>query len=385
MMNRKISADLLFYKGKWKTGLAIEVSDQGKIIQISDDLTDCEFFAGALVPGWINAHCHLELSNLEGRIPPHTGMAGFIQKLATVRPKGTNGPTAIHSQLQIMYNRGIRGIGDISNDTSTFALKQKGAHPMRFFTFVELFGLDPNKAQYLVESGIKMSTALPSGEASVSWHAPYSMSAELIEKIGALATINNQPLNLHLLESSEEVQLFSSGTGPLADFLKHIGITPLPDRFGKGDVLDFLLPLLPKEVPILLVHVTELQPAQLERLRNSGLNISYCLCPGANLYIHNKLPPADLFDPTRDRVMLGTDSLAGNWHLDILEEIKLLSKHFPTLSTETLMYWATQAGADFWGWQDLGEFEVGKQPGILGLTGLQNGRIYSDTQITVLA
>ncbi len=105
----------------------------------------------------------------------------------------------------------------------------------------------------------------------------------------------------------------------------------------------------------------------------NGLQLVFCLCVNANLYIENKVPPIDLLLKHNCQIVLGTDSYSSNWQLSIAKEIESIQKHFPHLELATILHWATQSGARALRWDDrLGSFEKGKQPG-LTLLDLENG------------
>ncbi len=98
-----------------------------------------------------------------------------------------------------------------------------------------------------------------------------------------------------------------------------------------------------------------------------GLKIIYCLCPNANLYIENTLPPIDLLIKHECKIVLGTDSYSSNWQLNILSEIETITKYFPHIPLQTILQWATSNSAEAMGWDDFGSFKKGKKPGIINL------------------
>jgi cytosine/adenosine deaminase-related metal-dependent hydrolase len=104
-----------------------------------------------------------------------------------------------------------------------------------------------------------------------------------------------------------------------------------------------------------------------------GLRLVYCLCPNANLYIEDALPPVDLFLKHECTIVLGTDSYSSNWRLSIATEIATLCKHFPHLHLETMLTWATANGADALAWKHLGRLAPGLKPGVI----LLNEKDYS--------
>ncbi|RYF81051.1 MAG: hypothetical protein EON98_12840, partial [Chitinophagaceae bacterium] len=96
----------------------------------------------------------------------------------------------------------------------------------------------------------------------------------------------------------------------------------------------------------------------------------FCLCVNANQYIEGVMPPVELFRKNGCRIVLGTDSLASNWSLSILDEMKTIRKHFPAIPLEEMLQWATINGANALGFDEtLGSFENGKRPGVILLDG----------------
>lgn len=386
MSLREISGSFILLPEGLKTGISIRVnSESGSIESIQEASQEAEIFPGVISPGFINAHCHLELSSLKGKIPKHTGMAGFIKALQTIRAQ----PSDIEEErmdclraAQQMYESGIQAVADISNATLTAELKQnQDSKLLYFYTFLEAFGLNPNKAEEIVQAGLEKMKSFPQNQCSLTWHAPYSSSPDLIKTIGANAQTMDAPYSIHLLESMEEVELFQHGSGPLANLFQEWDINPLPDWFGDSDVLDFLLPLLPQNLRMLWVHGVFLNKESIQRLLDHSPLSAFCLCPAANQYIHNTLPPVMDLLPWSDKILLGTDSLAGNNALNLLDDLKIISATFPTIPTEQMLRWATSNASSFMGWHELGSFAPGKKPGIIQIGNLQGNKIHSETFI----
>lgn len=386
MSLREISGSLVWMPEGLKSGLSVYIdSASGVIDSIRESTEAAEFFPGIISPGFINAHCHLELSSLKGKIPKHTGMAGFIKALQTIRAQPSDPEQERKDCVraaQEMFLSGIQAVADISNANLTAELKQKQDPKLPiFYTFLEVFGLSPQKADALVQEGLEKIDSFSPGQCSLTWHAPYSSSPPLIKAIGEYAQSKHAPFSIHLLESAEEVELFQSRTGPLANLFQEWGISPLPDWFGHSDVLDFLLPLLPGNLKMLWVHGVFLNTANIQRLLAHSPQSAFCLCPAANQYIHNTLPPVMDLLPWSDKILLGTDSLAGNDALNLLDDLKIISEKFPEVPTEKILGWATLNGATFMGWDELGSFAPGKKPGIIQLGNLKGDRIHADTFI----
>ncbi|RYF96365.1 MAG: amidohydrolase, partial [Chitinophagaceae bacterium] len=124
----------------------------------------------------------------------------------------------------------------------------------------------------------------------------------------------------------------------------------------------------------ILVHNTETSSSDLDFIEATnarGISTWFCLCPNANLYINNKLPDIERFASYKNKIILGTDSLASNNNLDILGEIKTMHRFFPSIPVHDLLRWATLNGAKALEIDEqTGSFEAGKQPGIVLIEGL---------------
>lgn len=380
-----VRADQVLLPEGLTSGVGIRVDrDSGKILEIvrGEAVANAQHYPGILVPGFINAHCHLELSHMKGLIPRHTGMAGFIRALTAQRGAISHKHTEVLQQVaEGMFDSGIQAVLDISNENSTRPVKIHNAlKSSEFYTFVEVFGLLPEKVEERIEAGRNLCRDFPEGEVSLSWHAPYSMSPDLIRRLGQMALEEGAVLSMHLLESQEERVLFADRSGPLAELFQSWGFDPLPDWFGETTPVQFLQTLIPSGVKTLWVHVTEMQKEEADALMRDYPDSAFCLCPKANLYIHNTLPDAYLFKSYPGKVLLGTDSLAGNDILDMLEELKVLSANFPEISLETLLYWSSRNAADFMGWNHLGRIQPEAHPGLIQLHPLPEGRICPETR-----
>ncbi len=333
---------------------------------------EAEFWPGSLCPGFINAHGHLELSHLKGRFERHTGLVPFLEQVTLERTApGQDIQHAIAAAEQELRRNGIVGMGDIANTTDSLAVKLQS--PIRFHTFVEVFGMSAGGVGAGLQRGQPVLDAFRrAGEgASFSPHAPYSVHPDLLRRIGELA--NWLPISIHMQESQAESQLFNEGSGPFTNFYKKLNIpASLPDP-GRSS-LEATLAALNTPQRLLLVHNTESTSSDLEIALQSPHEIWWCLCPGANRYIENKLPDVNLFRSLAHRVVLGTDSLASNDRLSILDEMIFLSEAYPDLDPALLVQWSSLNAARFFGWEaDLGSLEPGKAPGLVHISSATNG------------
>ncbi|SHK01715.1 Cytosine/adenosine deaminase [Tangfeifania diversioriginum] len=378
---RKISATYIFPGNRppLKNGILV-CADNGKIIELIDtggqlkEEAGLEHYSGILVPGFINAHCHLELSHLKGKIPEKTGMGGFltaINQLRNEEPEVAE-EAAEKANRQLVAN-GTVAVGDVSN--STLTLEKKRHSKIYYHTFAEAFGFHPSRAEraFSMANFVKeMCNEFGLG-ASVVPHSSYSVSAELFRVISENARAENSLLSVHNQESRTEEQFFSDGSGPIACHLKdNLGIDISHWKpTGKSSLLT-TLEFLPPENQLFLVHNTFTEERDILDLKQQRKteNTFFVLCPNSNLFIENALPSVPLFQKHRLNICLGTDSLASNQKLSILAEMITLQQHFPEITLEELVLWGTFNGAKALQVENrFGSFEPGKQPGVNLITG----------------
>lgn len=338
-----LASDWLFTGVELLPRRTLVLSETGVVESILEGISEgAAYHEGLLSPAFVNAHCHLELSHLRGKIQRHTGMAGFVRALQPIRDKFTEDEKAeaIEAALLEMHQGGIAGIGDICNGSTTLSPKQD--HPeFLYHNFIELFGLNPNAAEEIFFRGLDLLREF-GRHTSVTLHAPYSMSIALRDKLLGYAQRREWPVSIHLLESKEERQLFEDLEGPLLDFIRDIGAVFQAHTY--PSVIDFVTESLPHNCNVLLVHNTEMTPEELATIADGWPRTWFALCPLANQYIHGSLPDARMFATYPDRVCLGTDSLAGNDRLSILAEMQALQAAFG-IESEMLLRWGTLNGA----------------------------------------
>lgn len=335
-----------------------------------------ERHTGMLVPGFINTHCHLELSHLRGVFPERTGLPDFLMRVTQQRAVD---PDAVQQAMidadAEMYRAGIVAVGDISNDAVSFGVKAKSK--LWYHTFIELFALDPSRAPQLMEKGNALLNAARGFNirASLAPHAPYTVNAPLVRSIVEQCLHSGMPTTIHMLESNDENEFYVQSTGLYRKLYRELGLAF--DQFftptGKTS-LESVLPWFDPKVKTLLVHNTIATAWDAEWAEDRHPNLFWCFCPNANLYIEDRLPDIPMLMQHVSYMTLGTDSLASNHQLSILDEIRVIQKAFPEISMEHLLRWATLYGAQFLGIDDrFGSFAPGKRPGVLLLTGGPEG------------
>lgn len=340
----------------------------------SIDSSRIEIFDGIISPGFINTHCHLELSHLKNQINQQTGIVEFA--LNVIKKRNT---FSIEEQIDamqeadlLMKKQGIVAVGDISNDVNSIEVKQKSN--LYYHTFVELIGLNPLNADKIFEQGAKtlQHFSQTNLSASLAPHAPYSVSEKLIELIVKDCIESRMPTSIHNQESLAENIFFKSKSGDFLKLYKNLGIDI--DYFKPTDLssLQSVLNSFHQQVKTLLVHNTFSNEKDIEVANFFNKEIFWCLCPNANLYIENSLPNLDLLLTKNCQITLGTDSLASNSTLSILEEINTLMKNYPKVELDKILKMATYNGAKFLGIDhQFGLIEKGKKPGINLITNRQ--------------
>ena len=352
---------------------SIVLDGEDKIIETLSyrlDHSDLEIYSGALVPGFINSHTHLELSHLKGRIPEGMGLIDFILTLQKIREEDPNKiQEEIKSALIFMKDSGIMGFGDISNTMDSFQLKRDS--PLVSHTFLECFGFIPSRAPMVIEKALDLK-----GKAedlglknSIVPHSPYSVSKELFDLIR-----KEDPgiMSIHNQETEAENEFYEEAKGDFLRLYQSFGMDISFFKAYHSNSLQTYYPWLGPRKKI-LVHNTFTNPNDLEII---GPKDYLCFCPKANLYIEKALPKVPEFLKYSSRLLIGTDSLASNDQLSILEELKVLQFHFPEIPLGQMLFWASKNGAEFFEWKDLGSFEKGKKPGLVLIENLDaNGNL----------
>lgn len=350
----------------------VTIDAQGVILDIEsrpgvDSHYGVEFYSGVLMPGMVNAHTHLELSHLRGAIPTGCGFTGFAEGLGAVRNSFTAAEQLAAADYHDarMYAEGVAATGDISNGNLAFSVKKRSK--ILYHTFLELYGLHLNDAERLHTLLDKArADNLP---ATITPHSAYSLN----EAAFAAATggAENNPLSIHFMESREEEELYL-GRGDMHSWYVRRGFET--DFTGRYDSpADRIIARVPPARRIMLVHNTHVGERDVQKLQaHFGGNLTWVLCPRSNLHIGGQMPPVDILRRHACRIAVGTDSLASNASLSIIEELKTFCG-IPLLET---LGWATLAGAQALGIDRThGSLEKGKKPGIVLLQGLDPERL----------
>ena len=349
----------------------ITCEDDGRILEVRDtggelpELHGTEFHNGIIVPGFVNCHCHIELSSMHKKTEPGSGLGEFIRKVRETRAgEEKQMQKDIAAADRMMYEKGISACGDICNSSISFDIKEKS--PIEYINFLEVFGVDPARAGRRISEVLELKKKADNYPAAsyIVPHSFYSMSAVLLEKVKELAA-GNAVHSIHFMESAQEKIFLEEAGGPLMESYSAMGI----DRdMLQGRVTNHMAGIKNYISPsgkLLLVHNTYAGRQEISAAMDRGSSF-FCLCPGSNLFIENTLPPVNTMREMGAEIVLGTDSLASNNSLDILGEMKIISREFPSVPLEEMLRWATINGARALGVdKDYGSLEEGKKPGLV--------------------
>ena len=343
----------------------------GAILSLGACAEGEDVMPGALVPGFVNGHCHVELSHLYKKFRKGTGMAGFIDQINELRDWAGNDVKArlVKEWMDKMWQDGVSAMADISNDNSSFEVKK--AHNMYTRTFLEVFGSEPEMCEGVMTDVIALKAEADATgiDAAPTPHSCYTMSPDLLSA-SAAAGLARGFLSYHSQESQEEEDLLRSGSGAMYENRKRSCMST-PPVTGESSLKYFLQRLAvaaeaPYEQHILLVHNVCLAQDDIDAAKAKMKNVYWAICPLSNIFIHNALPPIALMRENGLDIMLGTDSLSSNDDLDMVKEMYCLHANFPEVPMDEIITWATLNGARFLAKEGvMGSLEAGKKPGIV--------------------
>ena len=353
-----------------KNGVLI-IDTKGKVIDLVDsseiDSGTIEKYSGILVPGFINTHCHLELSHMKGLVASGTGLMHFISQVVQFRDFPEEEiMEAIAKADQEMYENGIVAVGDISNKTDTVETKEKS--PIRYYSFVEMFDLlQPEMTQSSFEQYARvyaLQSAANGNLKNVVPHAPYSVSPALFSKMADLQD-SSGTVSIHNQETPDEDLFFLEKKGGLIQFYQNMGLRLDHFQANGKSAIRYAMENMNPEVKTLFVHNTMTTSQDIKAAQAWNPRVFWATCPNANLYIENRLPDYTAFVEQAAKMTIGTDSLTSNWQLCILDEMRTIQKFNSSIDFHQLLSWATINGAEALGLdKELGSFEKNKIPGV---------------------
>ena len=304
----------------------------------------CDHGSGAILPGLVNCHAHLEFSALAGRIPPQERWEDWLE--ATLAHRESLAPAEVEQGIlrgiETLRHGGTALVGEVSNTGASLPHLEKS--PLAYHLFYECLGFNLQGRVDLAESFpfLAESGAAENPCVSAAAHAPYSVSSALFQAISRWNG-DSRPQTVHLGESRAELDFLAKGNGFFRDLLKRRGRwvddfrAPGPSPVAYLHELDFLGPRT------LAVHGVWLDDPDCRLLAQSQTWL--VLCPRANRYTGAGVPPVDRLLQAGVNLALGTDSLAGNWDLNLFGEMRWLHRNFPAYPGDLWLRLGTLNGA----------------------------------------
>lgn len=322
----------------------------------------------AVLPGLVNAHTHLELSSLRGRVAPAATMPAWVCDLIAARGLDPPALDPIRSAIAEAHASGTAVVADIGNSLAT--IDPLAQSPVSAVVFHELLGFnlaDPAGAVATAAAAIARAATSDRVRVSLAVHAPYSCSPGLIRAVRDwLDRESSRPTSVHLAESPEELRFLRDGTGPWRDLLGALRAWTAEWQPPGTDPVSYLESLRFLDDRVLAVHGVHLDDGALGRLAARGATL--VTCPRSNQWVGAGVPPVARFYRSGVRVAIGTDSLASAPDLSLFAELAAIRRLAPDVPARALLDSATRAGAEALGFgPDLGTIEPGKRAALVAV------------------
>lgn len=339
----------------------------GVIVQVRlPEPGDPPALSGLIVPGLINAHTHLELSDL-GLVAGGEGLPAWVAAQLRKRSPATVGLEVARGAAGALVDAGVAAVSDVCGQASTAQVLLDAG--LSGIAQVELLGRDAEREALGVSRAQELGRTLSSSRAVVverpAPHAPYSTSLALAR--ACLRSVGAAPATVHLAEDPAELTFLRTQTGPWAELLDALGVQWRGRETIPGDPVSWLDAAGGLRSGVLAVHGVCLGPDDLGRLAGAG--VSLCLCLRSNLHISRELPDLAACLRSGLTLCLGTDSAASCPDLDVLAELPVLARAVPEVPVARWLELATAGGARALGLPRLGALRVGTAPGIVHLDG----------------
>ena len=351
------NGQLIVEKGYIREIASNDLPVEGELV----DLSDC-----LILPGFVNAHCHLSLSILKGCIPRRDSFIDWAQALIKKNAivASEDRVFALHAQAKEMARSGITALADFIPNPELS--KEYAMLPFRQTLFLELLGFLPSSAVPTAEGLELVLKQNLNGTKRIRWglapHASYSVSPALFREVKRLANYFKCPVSCHVAEFPEELQFLQDGSGAIRSLLVELGV------FDSGWTPPAMSPALYLDSmglldSLLAVHLN-LAAEDLDLLESR--NVKAIFCPKSTRWFGREkyMPVRDLLD-RQMLVGLGTDSLASNDSLNFLSEIRLAEEMLTDVSREELLWMATRGGAEAVG-MECGLIEKGRPADLVG-------------------
>ena len=311
--------------------------------------------AGVIMPATVNAHTHLELSLLKGRIPHKENFLSWVKEILCLKDGLTDKDIqkGLLSGVSDLYKYGAV----LAGDHCSVGMQCPDTDWPVIIRFREYLRLEPeeglcdlNKDKYL----------------SLAAHAPHTTAPELIKRIKDETKRHGRIFSVHLAESPEEAEFITTAKGKWADLLNERGVKFSSWGLPAKSPVSYLDDMGVLDDKTLAVHLVQADPADLDLIAKLGAGV--CLCPRSNNRLIGELPDIPAMLKRGIRPALGTDSLASVDTLSIFDEMAFISESFPSLNSGDIISMATVNGAKALGMgEELGTLEPGKRAALLYL------------------
>ncbi len=338
-----------FQRGPW------ELAHRERIISV--EKTSWAPKDTLLLPGFINLHCHLELTSVSEKSGRDLDFTQWVKNLRSEISSWTQEQyvTSVKKGLAQLTASGVTSVVDVGNTSANWQVREDT--PIRLWAQRELLGLDPTLSLERFREARKELEGLASHEKffpDLTAHAPYSCSIELLNALSEFRRLRTSPLelNLHVEESNAEKEFFCKGEGELRKFAQNI-YPSLNWSLKKGGA-DHLLSMRPELKNELWVHGNTLSEQDLCEV--SRRHIALVHCPKSRAYFNHPEPDLKSWSALGIKWGIGTDSAASNEGLDFWSEIQQLV-NYSGVSVKEAIYRSTEGAADILELSDLGRLE----------------------------
>ena len=355
--------DVITYAARWIFPVDAPPLERGTITLRGDTIDaidppgtrtpDVDLGNVAILPGFVNAHTHLDLTGARGQCPPTADFTQWLRKVIAFRRAHT--PTEVQADIATglaeCLKFGTTLIGDIASGGASW--DRLASAPCRAVVFHELLGLSEERMRQSWQAARDWLAVQPSNGPCIpglSPHAPYSVLSTQYSVLGGLSI----PIATHLAETREELTLLHEHAGPFVDFLREMNVW---HPAGLIDDVNDVVRRLPRGI---FVHGNYLDPAT-----PFSPTQSLVVCPRTHRAFGHAPHP---FPCMKVRVALGTDSLASNPDLDILAEARFLRQHYREVAPAAILRMLTQNGAEALGFGAVtGSLTTGKSADLVVL------------------
>jgi cytosine/adenosine deaminase-related metal-dependent hydrolase len=364
---------------------AVVVGDRGEVLDLGRAAEvlprhagiAVERVAGVVMPGLVNAHTHLELSALRGRAPGGRGFVPWVENMIGVRAelRPEDDADAVERAVDELDAACTVAVGEVTNTLAAVrALARRGIVGC---VFHEVFGVEREPLEGRVAALARMKEELGAWPSADLAYAPtphtlYTTHADVVRRLVREAREQGVRASVHVAEHAPERRFLEQGDGPVAEWYearlklrRDLLEWPSKSPVAFADELGVLAP------HVLVVHLTDARPEELELVARRGAPV--VACPRSNLHIETRLPPLLAMRTAGLRPALGTDSLASNASLDVLAEARALADRFPAVPAAELLRMATWEGARALGRSDVGRVARGARPGLFAIDGDPGG------------